>query len=60
MQINLVAYKVLLPQKFWEQTNNEEELNQMIAQYFSVSYPNYRIQEIIESGRAHLAICIRG
>ncbi|MDM5195491.1 hypothetical protein QUF93_23630 [Bacillus hominis] len=59
MQINLVTYQVLLPQKFWEQTNNEEELNQVINQYFSVGYPHYEIQKIIKSGQAHLAICIR-
>ncbi|EOO74923.1 hypothetical protein IIC_02377 [Bacillus cereus VD021] len=59
MQINLVTYQVLLPQKFWEQTNNEEELNLMIEQYFRVGYPNYETQEIIESGVAHIAVCIR-
>ncbi|OOR30270.1 hypothetical protein [Bacillus cereus] len=59
MQINLVTYQVLLPQKFWEQTNNEEELNQVIDQYFSIGYPHYEIQKIIKSGQAHLAICIR-
>ncbi|QWI46695.1 hypothetical protein [Bacillus mycoides] len=59
MQINLVPYQVLLPQKFWEQANNEEELNQVIDQYFSVGYPHYEIQKIIKSGQAYLAICIR-
>ncbi|QWH10322.1 hypothetical protein EXW38_02445 [Bacillus mycoides] len=59
MQINLATYQVLLPQKFWEQANNEEELNQVINQYFSVGYPHYEIQKIIKSGQAHLAICIR-
>ncbi|PDY44522.1 hypothetical protein [Bacillus pseudomycoides] len=59
MQINLVSYQVLLPRKFWEQANNEEELSQIIEKYFSVGYPHYEIQEVIESGQAHLAICIR-
>ncbi|CAH2465072.1 hypothetical protein [Bacillus mycoides] len=59
MQINLASYHVLLPQKFWKQANNVEEINQMIEQYFSVGYPHYEIQQITESGQAHLAICIR-
>ncbi|MDM5189383.1 hypothetical protein QUF99_19345 [Bacillus sp. DX4.1] len=59
MQINLVPYQVLLPRKFWEQAKNEKELNEMIEQYFSVGYPNYEIQEIIESGESHVEICVR-
>ncbi|MED1403811.1 hypothetical protein P4U07_13415 [Bacillus mycoides] len=57
--MDLVVYQVLLPQKFWEQANNEEELNQMIKQYFSISYPKYKIQEISENGKSHVAICTR-
>ncbi len=59
MQINLVTYKVLLPQKFREQSKNEKELNQMIGKYLSVSYPNYKIQKIIQDGESHMAICER-
>ncbi|PED84335.1 hypothetical protein CON65_02570 [Bacillus pseudomycoides] len=59
MQINQVPFRVLLPQQFWEQANSEEELNQMIEQYFSVGYPNYEIQEIVEDDKYHLAICTR-
>ncbi|PHE92492.1 hypothetical protein COF81_19745 [Bacillus pseudomycoides] len=57
--MNLVSYQVLLPNKFWEKANNEEELNQMIEHYFNVSYPNYEIQKIIKSGQAHMAVCVR-
>ncbi|WP_144561615.1 hypothetical protein [Bacillus mycoides] len=59
MQMNLVPYQVLLPNKFWEQAKNEEELNQMIEKYLSVSYPNYNIQKIIQDGESHIAICER-
>ncbi|MDZ5608445.1 hypothetical protein U2I54_15415 [Bacillus pseudomycoides] len=59
MQMNMVTYQVLLPQKFWEQAKNEEELNQMIEQYFSVGYPHYEIQRIIKSGQAYVAVCTR-
>ncbi|OOR10202.1 hypothetical protein BW897_23995 [Bacillus cereus] len=59
MQINLVTYQVLLPQKFWEQANSEEELNQMIKKYFSVGYPYYEIQTIIGDEKSNIAICIR-
>ncbi|WJE55345.1 hypothetical protein QRE66_17960 [Bacillus cereus] len=59
MQINLVSYQVLLPNKFWEQAKNEEELNQLIEQYFSVGYPHYEIQRIIKSGQAYVAVCTR-
>lgn len=57
--MNMVTYQVLLPQKFWEQAKNEEELNQMIEQYFSVGYPHYEIQRIIKSGQAYVAVCTR-
>ncbi|WP_255294138.1 hypothetical protein [Bacillus toyonensis] len=43
MQINLVTYQVLLPQKFWEEANDEEELGKMIRRYFRVGYPHYAI-----------------
>ncbi|PFW87218.1 hypothetical protein COL32_27740 [Bacillus pseudomycoides] len=59
MQMNMVTYQVLLPQKFWKQAKSEKELNQMIEHYFSVGYPNYVIREIIESGESHIAICVR-
>ncbi|WP_017154162.1 hypothetical protein [Bacillus bingmayongensis] len=59
MQINLVPYQVLLPRKFWEKANDEKELKQMIEHYFSVSYPDYEIQQIIKSGESHVAICVR-
>ncbi|PEZ81279.1 hypothetical protein CN374_30185 [Bacillus cereus] len=57
--MNLATYQVLLPQKFWEQANNEEELSQMIKLYFSVSYPKYKIQRISENEKSHVAICTR-
>ncbi|PES74680.1 hypothetical protein CN327_03025 [Bacillus cereus] len=57
--MDLVLYQVLLPNKFWELAKSKEELKQMIEQYFSVGYPHYEIQQIIESGQARLAICIR-
>ncbi|MFV1454464.1 MULTISPECIES: hypothetical protein [Bacillus] len=57
--MHLGRYQVLLPNKFWELANSKEELKLMIEQYFSVGYPHYEILQVIESGQAHLAICIR-
>lgn len=59
MQLTLVPYQVLLPRKFLEQSKNEKELNQMIRKYLSVSYPNYKIQKIIQDGESYMAICER-
>ncbi|MCU5406939.1 hypothetical protein OCA16_20510 [Bacillus cereus] len=52
-------YQVLLPNKFWDLAESKDELKIMIEQYFSVGYPHYEIQRIIDSGQAHIAICIR-
>ncbi|WP_176126952.1 hypothetical protein [Bacillus cereus] len=57
--MDLIEYQVLLPNKFWDLSKSKDELKQMIEQYFKVGYPHYEIQQIIESGQAHLAICIR-
>ncbi|MBJ8093131.1 hypothetical protein [Bacillus cereus] len=57
--MDLIEYQVLLPNKFWDLAKSKDELNLMIEQYFRVGYPNYEIQEIIESGVAHIAVCIR-
>ncbi|EJP84673.1 hypothetical protein [Bacillus cereus] len=59
MQINLVTYQVLLPQKFWEEANDEAELSKMIKHYFRVGYPHYVIKKIINDGESHIAICER-
>ncbi|WP_454432413.1 hypothetical protein [Bacillus thuringiensis] len=50
---------MLLPNKFWNLAESKDELKIMIEQYFSVGYPHYEIQRIIDSGQAHIAICIR-
>ncbi|MED3271505.1 hypothetical protein BK703_16010 [Bacillus thuringiensis serovar silo] len=57
--MDLIEYQLLLPNKFWNLAKSEEELKQMIEQYFSVGYPHYEMQRIIKSGQAHIAICIR-
>ncbi|EKS8373064.1 hypothetical protein QC456_005571 [Bacillus cereus] len=57
--MDLNAYQVLLPNKFWDLAKSNEELKMMIEQYFSVGYPRYEIQRIINSGQTHIAICIR-
>ncbi|MED3090423.1 hypothetical protein [Bacillus toyonensis] len=57
--MDLIEYQVLLPNKFWALAKSEEELKVMIEQYFSVGYPHYEIQRIIDSGQTHIAICIR-
>ncbi|EJR66466.1 MULTISPECIES: hypothetical protein [Bacillus] len=57
--MDLIEYQVLLPNKFWDLAESNEELKQMIKQYFSVGYPYYEIQRIIKSGQAHIAVCIR-
>ncbi|HDR6317724.1 hypothetical protein [Bacillus wiedmannii] len=57
--MDLIEYQVLLPNKFWDLAESNEELKQMIKQYFSVGYPRYEIQRIIKSGQAHIAVCIR-
>ncbi|PGW58083.1 hypothetical protein [Bacillus thuringiensis] len=57
--MDLNEYQVLLPNKFWDLAKSNEELKMMIEQYFSVGYPHYEIQRIINSGQTHIAICIR-
>ncbi|MGH0886495.1 hypothetical protein ACQVSG_14965 [Bacillus cereus] len=57
--MDLIEYQVLLPNKFWDLAESNEELKQMIKQYFSVGYPRYEIQRIIKSGQAYIAVCIR-
>ncbi|MBG9749710.1 hypothetical protein P9W85_23975 [Bacillus tropicus] len=57
--MDLIEYQVLLPNKFWDLAKNKDELKKMIEQYFSVGYPNYGIQRIIESGQAYVAVCTR-
>ncbi|MBZ8121431.1 hypothetical protein [Bacillus thuringiensis] len=57
--MDLNEYQVLLPDKFWDLAESKDELKIMIEQYFSVGYPHYEIQRIIDSGQAHIAICIR-
>jgi len=57
--MDLIEYQVLLPNNFWDLAKSNEELNMMIEQYFSVGYPHYEIQRIINTGQAHIAICIR-
>ncbi|ANC19598.1 hypothetical protein B1R38_14240 [Bacillus cereus] len=57
--MDLIEYQVLLPNKFWDLAKSKDELKQMIQQYFSVCYPHYRIQRIIKSGQAYIAICTR-
>ncbi|PEQ63636.1 hypothetical protein [Bacillus cereus] len=57
--MDLIEYKVLLPNKFWDLAKSNEELKMMIEQYFSIGYPHYEIQRIIDSRQAHIAICIR-
>ncbi|PGS79281.1 hypothetical protein COC69_12525 [Bacillus cereus] len=57
--MDLIEYQVLLPNKFWDLVQSKDELKIMIEQYFSVGYPHYEIQRIIDSGQAHIAICIR-
>lgn len=57
--MRLIEYQVLLPNKFWDLAENNDELKKMIEQYFSVSYPHYEIQRIIKSGQVYMAICTR-
>ncbi|PGW31265.1 hypothetical protein COE04_26310 [Bacillus cereus] len=57
--MDLIEYQVLLPNKFWELAKSKDQLKQMIKQYFSVGYPHYRVQRIIKSGQAYIAICTR-
>ncbi|HDR8197722.1 hypothetical protein [Bacillus thuringiensis] len=55
----LTEYQVLLPNKFWNLAKSEDELKQMIEQYFKAGYPHYEIQRIIKSGQAYMAVCTR-
>ncbi|MCR6871590.1 hypothetical protein [Bacillus thuringiensis] len=50
---------MLLPNEFWDLAKSNDELMQMIEQYFSVGYPHYEIQRIIKSGQAYVAVCTR-
>ncbi len=57
--MRLIEYQVLLPNRFWDLARNNDELKQMIKQYFKIGYPHYEIKRIIKSGQAYIAICIR-
>ncbi|HFJ9378970.1 hypothetical protein BKK39_23320 [Bacillus cereus] len=57
--MRLTEYQVLLPNKFWNLAESKDELKKMIEQYFKVGYPHYEIQQIIKSGQAYVAVCIR-
>ncbi|MED3036627.1 hypothetical protein CBR56_27495 [Bacillus thuringiensis] len=57
--MRLTEYQVLLPNKFWNLAESNDELKEMIEKYFNVGYPHYEIQQIIKSGQAHIAICTR-
>ncbi|PEO40083.1 hypothetical protein [Bacillus wiedmannii] len=57
--MNLIEYQVLLPNRFWDLAESEDELKQMIERYFKVGYPHYEIQRIIKSGQSYVAVCIR-
>ncbi|WP_176126985.1 hypothetical protein [Bacillus cereus] len=57
--MDLIEYQVLLPNKFWDLAKSNDELKQMIEQYFEVGYPHYEIQRIIKSGQAYVAVCTR-
>ncbi|MCU5390533.1 hypothetical protein OCE55_21170 [Bacillus paranthracis] len=57
--MRLTEYQVLLPNKFWNLAESENELKQMIKQYFKVGYPHYEIQRITKSGQAYVAVCTR-
>ncbi|AGE75841.1 hypothetical protein P9W99_18475 [Bacillus cereus] len=57
--MDLIEYQVLLPNEFWDLAKSNDELMQMIEQYFSVGYPHYEIQRIIKSGQAYVAVCTR-
>lgn len=57
--MDLIEYQVLLSNKFWDLAKSKDELNQMIEHYFDVGYPHYKIQRIIKSGQAYVAVCTR-
>ncbi|MCB4844125.1 hypothetical protein LHW04_03485 [Bacillus tropicus] len=57
--MRLTEYQVLLTNKFWDLAESKDELKEMIEQYFKVGYPHYKIQRIIKSGQAYVAVCIR-
>ncbi|MDK7418692.1 hypothetical protein ABR763_22395 [Bacillus cereus] len=57
--MRLTEYQVLLPNKFWNLAESDDELKEMIKQYFKVGYPHYEIQQIIKSGQACVAVCTR-
>ncbi|PEL57929.1 hypothetical protein CN639_11135 [Bacillus toyonensis] len=57
--MDLIEYQVLLPNKFWDFAKSNDELKQIIEQYFNVGYPHYEIQRIIKSGQAYVAVCTR-
>ncbi|MCP1124594.1 hypothetical protein NKR74_14985 [Bacillus sp. 3103sda1] len=54
-----VKCNVLLPQKFWKESNSKDELKQKIERYFSISYPNYSVKRIEKSGESYIALCTR-
>ncbi|MED2753245.1 hypothetical protein P4278_27150 [Bacillus thuringiensis] len=48
--MDLNEYQVPLPNKFWDLAKSNDELKQMIEQYFKVGYPHYEIQQVAKSG----------
>ncbi|WP_019377698.1 hypothetical protein [Virgibacillus halodenitrificans] len=45
--------KVRLPEKFWEQAQDQQELKQMIIDYLRVGYPGYTVRKV----KGRIAIC---
>lgn len=45
--------RVVLNPKFWEQAQSKKELKQLINNYMTVAYPDYRVIEV----HKYYAIC---
>ena len=45
--------RVVLNPKFWEKAQSKQELKQLISNYMTVAYPNYKVVEV----HKYYAIC---
>ena len=51
--INNNTSKVLLPNRFWEQSKSEDDLKRHILRYMQKNYPYYKVLKV----KGKVAIC---
>ena len=53
MTFMIAKSRVVLNPKFWEKAQSKKELKQLISNYMTVAYPDYRVIEV----HKYYAIC---